>query len=105
MISQNPFGEYDETTRNISDRKIKDFYGISPEVFYGLPYEVQNVLLNNYWELVDTYHYGKTSGEDMPKGESHNTKLDNLRKRMALKQYEFEENIKVKILTIFKKNK
>ncbi len=41
----------------------------------------------------------------MPKGESHNTKLDNLRKRMALKQYEFEEKIKVKILTIFKKNK
>jgi len=104
MISQNPFGEYDEAVRNMSDRRIKDIYGLSPELFYGLPYEVQNALLNNYWEMMDTYHHD-TSGEEIPKGESHNTKLDKLMKRMALKQYEFEENVKVKILTIFKKNK
>ena len=104
MISQNPFGEYDDTIRNMSDRRIKDIYGISAELFYELPYDVQEALLNNYWEIEDTYHE-KTNGGKVPKGESHSTKLDNFRKRMALKQYLFEENIKVKILTIFKKNK
>ena len=104
MISQNPFGEYDDTIRKMSDKRLRDIYGISPEMFYDLPYEVQNALMENYWVMMDTYHHD-TSGEIEPKGEIHNSKLDNFMKRMALKQYLFEENIKVKILTIFKKNK
>ena len=105
MISQNPFGEFDDTMKNLGDQRIRSIYGLNPEVFYNLPYEIQNALMQNYWEMMDLYHKD-TDGElkELPNAqEKHNTKIDNIRKKIALRQYEFEENVRVKILSIFKK--
>ena len=100
-----PFGEFDDTMKKLSDKRIRSVYGMSPELFYNLPYEVQCALLKNYW-VTQNGCQDKTNGEEMPiQGEKHNTKLDAFRKRMALRQYVFEENVKEKILTLFRKNK
>ena len=62
--------------------------GLTEEYFYSLPYEYQRALM---MASFDTFDKEK--------------KLNDLRKRMALKQYNFEEKVKEKVLTIFKKNK
>ena len=45
MISQSPFSEYDDSLRRMSDKRIRDIYGMSPELFYELPYDIQQALV------------------------------------------------------------
>lgn len=75
---------------------------MNPEMFYNLPYDIQKELVQNYWRMANNCHK-ETNGESKKTQESHNTKIDNLRKRMALKQYLFEEEIKEKVLSLIKK--
>ncbi len=68
------------------DHKIMNTYGFTKEQFYSLPYEYQRALILGHLEMVDKQK-----------------EKDNSKKRRALKQYEFEENVKKKVLSIFKK--
>ena len=70
------------------ERDIIKNLGLSEEYFFSLPHDIQEALL--------------TGGMGKPNKEN---KFDAFRKRMALKQYDLEENIKEKILTLLKKNK
>ena len=97
-----PFGELDDTMKKLSDQRIKSIYGMNPEVFYNLPYEIQKDLMYNYWRIIDE-HRKEANGDLKERPEKHNTKLDNFRKRMALKQYVFEEELKEKVLSLIKK--
>ncbi len=105
MISQNPFGDLDETMKRMSDQRIKNTYGISPELFYSLPYEIQKALMSSYWHMQESYNQESNGKQEEMSTvqEKHDTKVDKFRKRTALKQYEFEENVKRKVLSIFKK--
>ena len=60
--------------------------GLSEEYFFALPYECQRAIL-------------------MAGLESNNKKKGELQKEIALKQYEFEEKAKEKVLRLIKKNK
>ncbi len=99
MISQSPFSEYDDSIRKMSDRRIRDIYGMSPELFYGLPYDIQQAL------IIASHEECLSKEKKESNKESHNSKFDNFLKKMALSQYEFEESVKVKVMSIFKKNK
>ena len=61
--------------------------GLSEEYFFSLPYECQKAILMA----------GNTEREDRKK------RIDNFQKKTALKQYEFEEKVKEKILALFKR--
>ena len=71
--------------QEIFTSKIINTYGLSEEQFYSLPYEYQRALILGHLERVNK------------------KKKDNLRKLLALKQYIIEEDVKKKILSIFKK--
>ena len=99
MISQSPFSEYDETLRRMSDKRIRDIYGMSPELFYELPYDIQQALiLSTHEELMSREQKESKKG-------SYSARFDNFLKKMALSQYEFEESVKVKVMSIFKRSK
>ena len=63
--------------------------GISDEYFYSLPYECQQAILMA----------GNSNKYDNKK------KRENFQKRMALRQYEFEENFKEKVKILLKRKK
>ena len=69
-------------------RKLREV-GLSEEDFFSLPYECQKAII--------------MAGDN--ERSENKKKRENFQKRMALKQYDFEEKVKVKILKFFKKNK
>lgn len=98
----NPFGELDDMMKRMGDQRIKRIYGMNPEMFYNLPYEIQKELVHNCWRIIDAHHK-ESNGDLREMPEKHNTKLDNFRKRLALRQYNFEEELKEKVLSLIKK--
>ena len=68
-------------------RKLREI-GLSEDYFLNLPYECQRAILMA----------GSDSLEEKKRKE-------NLQKRRALKQYEFEEKVKEKVLTLIKRKK
>ena len=66
--------------------KLK-YLGLSEEHFYALPYECQRAIL--------------MAGLDI----EEKKKREMFQKKIALKQYEFEDKTKEKILKLIKKNK
>ena len=68
-------------------RKAREL-GISEEVFNSLPYELQHAIIM----------HGQEENPD-------EKRMVELEKRIALKQYLFGEKVKVKIKSLFKKNK
>lgn len=60
--------------------------GISEEYFYSLPYEYQKAIIMAGFDRIEK-----------------EKKKDDDKKRRALTQYELEENVKKKVLSIFKK--
>ena len=69
-------------------KKLRDL-GMSQEYFFSLPYECQKAIL--------------MAGDDSKFNEKK--ARENMQKRMALKQYNFEEKVKEKVLTLLKKNR
>ena len=67
-------------------RKVRELV-LSDEDFFSLPYECQQAILMA----------GDSSNYDM------RLKRENDKKRRALKQYELEENVKEKVLSLLKK--
>ena len=61
------------------------YLSLSEEYFYSLPYELQKAII--------------MAGTDNTK------KTDEFRKKMALRQYNFEEKTKEKVLTLLKKKR
>ena len=68
-------------------RKIRE-NGLSDEVFSSLPIEYQKAIIMAGIDEVD-----------------NKEKLDNFRKKIALKRYIFEEDVKEKVYKLVKKNK
>ncbi len=79
MISYMAFSE-------ILEHDVAKDLGISENVFMSLPIEYQKALINGCFER-----------------EIKRNRLDNFKKRLALKQYNFEENLKDKVLSMIKK--
>lgn len=77
---------HDGTHEIFNYREIRNM-GLSEEYFFSLPYECQKAIL--------------MAGMDAAYNRKENR--ENSQKRRALKQYEFEEKIKEKVLTLFKK--
>ena len=76
---------YDGMQEFLNCKKLKDF-GISQECFFSLPYEYQKAIIMAGTEAI-----------------AKEKKRDEIRKKMALQQYNFEEKVKEKVLTLFKK--
>ena len=68
-------------------RKRKEM-DILEEYFYSLPKEYQEAMIRGEFTKID-----------------RKKQIDNFRKRIALKQYDFEEKVKEKVLSLLKKNK
>ena len=69
-------------------RKLREL-GLSQEYFFSLPYECQKAIL--------------MAGDSAKFNEKN--KRENFQKRIALKQYNFEEKVKEKVLTLLKKKR
>ena len=89
MISQNPFNEFDDTMKRLGDGKIRNIYGMNPELFYSLPYDIQCALMHSYWEATQN-EQSKTNGEKLS---------------VAKKKQDLEKKSKIKVLSFFKKKK
>ena len=80
MISHNKLSEI------LGENVIKSL-GYSEEYFFSLPLECQKVLIMNRFEA------------------NRIKQKEDVRKRMALKQYDWEEKVKEKVLSMIKKSK
>ena len=69
-------------------RRMREL-GLTEEYFSSLPYEYQKAILMAW----DSEKYNRKK------------QRENFQKRIALKQYLFEEKVKEKVLTLLKKNK
>ena len=85
MISRDDFSEI--------DHNIFKTLGISEEDFLSLPEEYQLAFLYYDWQLCNNHNIEN----------ERKLRRDNRQKRRALKQYEFEEKVKEKVLTLLKK--
>ena len=52
MISQDPFNETQGRMRELSDRRMRETYGISMDSFRQLPNEVQDMIVIHYWQTI-----------------------------------------------------
>ena len=77
---------HDGTQQFLNYQKLQEF-GLSKEYFESLPHECQQAILMAGIEAE----------------ENRKMERDNFQKRIALRQYEFEEKVKKKILTFLKK--
>ena len=71
----------------LNNNRLRDF-GLTEESFFSLPYEYQKAIINAGFDRLDIIK-----------------QRDNAKKRRALKQYEFEEKAKEKVLVLLKRNK
>lgn len=84
MISQDPFMETAERIRDLSDRRMRESYGISRDSFGQLPKEVQDMIIIHYWQTLRKSH--------IENGNKSSNSISNIES-------------KIKTLKLFKKNR
>ena len=84
MISQDPFIETQGRMRELSDRRMRETYGISMDSFRQLPNEVQDMIVIHYWQTIRNRH--------SEKGNKFTNSIGNIEG-------------KIKTLKLFKKNR